>query len=71
MKSTLARRRKSSTGENLSEKLLRMRTYSCVFCDFIQANLFLEEEEGNEGATDRVFEIKYLFHLRTVHGLEK
>ncbi|MDH2902042.1 MAG: hypothetical protein PXY39_13820 [archaeon] len=54
------------------EKLARMRVYSCVFCEFIQTNLFeIEESEKHDLTLDRAFEAKYLFHLRTVHGLEK
>ena len=53
------------------EKDARMRVYSCVFCEFIQANHFEIESEEHDLTLDRAFEAKYLFHLRTVHGLEK
>ena len=65
----------TSSSESLTfekqKKDARMRVYSCVFCEFIQTNLFEIESEENDCTIDRAYEAKYLFHLRTVHGLEK
>lgn len=59
------------SSEALSTQKSRIAVYSCVFCDFVNTNLFLVESAENDLNLDRAFEAKYLFHLRTVHGLEK
>ena len=44
--------------------------YSCAFCEFVQDIL---DDVGENGvfSSDPLFESKYLFHLMSVHGLEK
>jgi hypothetical protein len=56
----------------LSSKQGRVNVYSCVFCEFVQSNLNDIEEDMQTGKiADGAFEAKYLYHLRTVHGLER
>ncbi|MDH2899929.1 MAG: hypothetical protein PXY39_03065 [archaeon] len=62
--------RSPSTSQTLSTKDLRMRVYSCEFCELIQTGLSTQVE-GNASALDPASEAKYLYHLRTIHGLEK
>jgi hypothetical protein len=74
MKTQRSRASPASISDSLSTKDSRNRVYACDFCDFIQANLFLEDDEelGNERTeVDPALEAKYLFHLRTQHGLER
>ena len=48
-----------------------MEVYSCEFCELIQIGFSQTGGEGNDSVLDPASEAKYLFHLRTVHGLEK
>jgi hypothetical protein len=58
--------------KTVQAKEKRMQIYSCDFCQFIQSSLELAEgEEESRELMDGAFEAKYLFHIRTVHGLEK
>lgn len=56
-----------------SSKQGRMQIYSCDFCEFIQNSINLVDGNEREMSElmDGAFEAKYLFHMRTVHGLEK
>ncbi len=56
----------------LSTREGRMKIYSCVFCEFVQENLpDIDENLENGTFNDPAFEAKYLYHLRSVHGLEQ
>lgn len=56
----------------LSTKQGRVNVYSCVFCEFVQSNLNDIDEDTQTGKiADGAFEAKYLYHLRTVHALER
>jgi hypothetical protein len=56
----------------LSTKEGRVKVYSCVFCEFVQSNLDdIDEDLGTGRIADAAFEAKYLYHLRTVHALER
>jgi hypothetical protein len=59
--------------KTLSSRQGRMQIYSCDFCEFIQSNIKLVDDKEPEMSElmDGAFEAKYLFHMRTVHGLEK
>lgn len=49
-----------------------MQVYSCDFCEFIQSSLDqIDGDDQSIEVMDGAFEAKYLFHMRTVHGLEK
>jgi hypothetical protein len=61
----------STSSQSLSTKDSRMRIYSCEFCEFIQVALLEMETGGENIRLDPAYEAKYLFHLRTVHGLER
>jgi hypothetical protein len=62
----------SQERSGLATKEGRMKVYSCVFCEFIQSNLAdIAENVDNGTFTDPAFEAKYLYHLRTVHALER
>jgi hypothetical protein len=67
----------ASLSTGLTGKDSRMRIYSCEFCEFIQlgfAQVEGKEEEAREDeetGLDPAYEAKYLYHLKTVHGLEK
>ncbi len=57
----------------LSTKEGRMKVYSCVFCEFVQNNLpDAGEVDSDDGKlADSAFEAKYLYHLRSVHSLDR
>lgn len=56
----------------LATKEGRMKVYSCVFCEFVQNNLAdIEENSENGMIGDPAFEAKYLYHLRSVHSLDR
>jgi hypothetical protein len=57
----------------LSTKEGRMKVYSCVFCEFVQDNLpGVGEVDSDDGKlVDSAFEAKYLYHLRSVHSLDR
>lgn len=64
--------------KGLSTKKGRMQVYSCAFCEFVQTSLDQDtgmgkedEEVENSIVMDKAFEAKYLFHVRTVHGIER
>jgi hypothetical protein len=57
----------------LASKEGRMKVYSCVFCEFVQNNLpEVGEVDSEDGKlVDSAFEAKYLYHLRSVHSLDR
>jgi len=67
-KSTMSEERSA-----LSTKEGRMKVYSCVFCEFVQNNLpDVREVDSDDGKlVDSAFEAKYLYHLRSVHSLDR
>lgn len=67
-KSTMSQERSA-----LATKEGRMNVYSCVFCEFVQNNLpDAAEVDSDDGKlVDSAFEAKYLYHLRSVHSLDR
>lgn len=62
----------SQERSGLSTKAGRLKIYSCVFCEFVQNNLADIDENTETGTLGGpAFEAKYLYHLRTVHALER
>lgn len=58
--------------KTLATRSARMQVYSCDFCEFIQSSLDqIDGDDQSIEVMDGAFEAKYLFHMRTVHGLEK
>ena len=59
--------------KTLSSKQGRMQIYSCDFCEFVHSSISIADDNEREmiELMDGAFEAKYLFHMRTVHGLEK